>query len=236
MIPLQEIFQDLATGEFAELHISQNGITSQAWPGLVSLVNFGVLDLHTRLILRKRRVTVTPEANRTLYPIRSPHVGSFLSAPETPDDALDVSPIIRLLHVMDDTGRDWVLDQPVEENEPYLLRTEYDTFQVPVIKGPLPAHWIVTYQSTPKAITVEEGFDPQTVTVKLPPILKGALLNFMASRQHAAKVSMLSEGQPDPSQTYWTRYMTEVARLIQHPVLFAGWDATYHRFERNGWT
>ena len=87
MTTLQDIFDLLASGEFANMAIGRsvtNSITAENYPKIVNNMNLGLIELYKRFQLRKKEIYLYQQENVTEYYIRSDYV---TSANYTGDDA-----------------------------------------------------------------------------------------------------------------------------------------------------
>lgn len=238
MFYLQEIFDDLAYGEFANMAIGNSSfgsITPDKYPKVVSLINLGLLDLYTRFILKKKELTLYQKENKNIYYIRPEHLGYPLGGdPEIYiDDTAESVPdndIIKFLRAYDDSGNEIRIDNIKYPNDIFLL--EPDVIKM-IPADPLKILSIVYQASYPKII-VDQLFNPATYELYFPKFLKMALLAHVASRLFVGKTTKTTEGETNLGNTFQYRYETECNR-IETLNLTPEIDEVAEQFYSNGW-
>jgi len=239
MITLQEIFNDLAYGEFAGMAVSNQKlgtITADKYPKMVSLINAGLLDLYTRFNLRTKEFNLHQRADKTVYYLRPEHVGDPLGV--DPDIYLDgtvegglENDIIKITKAYDDLGYIIRINDARYPDDIFLV--EQDILKMKP-RDPLIIVSLV-YQASYPRIVITNDFDPAAIKLYFPSYLKRALMAFMAAQLYTGKTSSSVEGQRNISSSFLYRYEAECAR-IQSLTLDYEVQEDNNQFERNGWS
>lgn len=244
MKTLQDLFDTLATGEFANIAIGQSttaSITEAAYPKMVAHINLGLRELYKRFVLSKREIRLYQQPDVTTYILQPEYVEEpgFMdsehyieSDPYTPF----TGDIVRILEAYDEMGR------PVHINNPKFPE---DIFMMAVdrlkLAKPRPGRTLRTvsliYQAYHPKIEITETFDPTKVSLEYPDFIEQALLNFIASRLFKGKTSKGSEGVQQPYNTFGYQYEKD-CQAIQVLGLDLTGESDYlynHNFDEKGW-
>lgn len=238
MLYLQELFDDLAYGEFANMAVGKNQVTTidpDKYPRIVSLVNAGLLDLYTKFPMKEKILNLHQRTGVDTYYLRPDHVGD----PDGGDsdiyiDGTGVDPvngdIIKITSAYDDEGEDIRINDNRYPDD--IFTPEQDVIKI--TPGDTLKILSLVYKASYPRILIPEGFDPETLELNFPRFLKPALLAFMASRFFIGKTSQAAEGQPNLSNTFLYRYNTEL-EVIRNNSLAPHIDPEAAQFERAGW-
>jgi len=237
MFYLQELFDDLAHGELANVAIGQSQttlISPDKYPRVVSLVNSGILAIYTELPLKEKSFNIHQKEGITDYYLRSEHVGTIGADPQIYIDGSVVDPvngdIIQLISAEDEEGEILHInngnypDDIFTPQQDLVRMTLGDTLKVISFK----------YKATLPRIEVVEGFNPSTIVVEAPSFIKLALINFIASKYFVGKTSQAVEGQRSISDTFQYKYFQEIEQIKKN-FLAPEIDPGDERFEGNGW-
>ena len=244
MFYLQELFDDLAYGEFANMAISDpitGSITVDKYPKIVSYINAGLLDLYSRFRIKTKECLLYQRENKTTYYIRDEHLGDpFAGNPEIYiDGTVDDPPnndIIRFIEAYDnDANEVHINDARYPEDifipEPDVITLTPGNLCIP----PVPLKIIsLVYQAAYPKIVIDSSFDPGTYKLHFPSFLKLALTAYIASRLFVSKDSQAIEGQPRLSSTFLYRYEAECNKIKSLSLISEISDEA-EQFENNGW-
>jgi hypothetical protein len=237
MLYLQEIFNDLAYGEFADLAIS-NPLSGSSLPDhhpkLVSLLNAGLLALYSRFKIKEKEFDLYQREGKTRYLIRSAHLGDPNAGdPEIYlDGTIDDPPagdIIRFLEAFDEEGSEYHINDPKYPLEAFTPEPDI----IKMTPADPPKIISLVYQASYPKITIGEGFDPETYALYFPPILKRALLAHVASTVFVGKGTG-DNGKGGMSSIFYYRY-EQACLEIQKLGLLRDRDTESDRFDNNGW-
>ncbi len=239
MITLQEIFDNLATGELSGLSIgnSQAGSIVEAdYPKIVAHINLGLVDLYKRFPLRQGEIQLHQHADVTTYYLRSDHVADVDSMDEDfyieeVDDVPFLDDIIKVTEVTDSLGDDVGLN---DTNKPL---TGVFTPSFDIIKSvpyDPPEILSITYQAKYPKITISDPFDPEDVKLYIPDFIIEALMLYVAMRIYRGMNSRVAEGETNIGTTFFSMYETECQKLTALDV-FADVNDSGKQFVNNGW-
>jgi hypothetical protein len=238
MITLQDIFYDLSSGEFSNLKLGDHKLgdpDSEPDPRthrqLISAVNFGLTDLHTRFLLRAEEVYIQLHEEIATYDLDYRRAVSNTASLLTPKYITDTVAIpwndnlLKIEQVYDEEGNLLFLNDPEEDDSLYTPR--FDQVQVP---WPNDYNTIaVQYRADHPTIVWVDGLDPSTTYLTLPRGLREALCFFVAARVYAA----LSGDRPEAT-AYWQKYLERVG-VNKEEGLEVTPDLENNRFTDNGW-
>lgn len=238
MINLQDLFDDLAHGNFANMAVGRSQttlISPDQYPRIVSLVNAAILAVHTELPLKTKTLDIHQRTDITTYYLRSEHVGDPDSGdPEIYIDGTGVDPvdadIIQLVSAVDE--EDTLMHLNDLGYPEHLFTPQQDVVKMTI--GDILHVITFTYKATLPPIKVEAGFDPITVNIEAPAFIRAALANHIASRFFVGTNSQAVEGQQHTSATFQYQYYKEI-EIIRRNFLAPELDPGTGRFESNGW-
>lgn len=238
MIYLKELFDGLAYGKFANMAVGNSAsgsIKQEQYPRVVYLINNGLLDIYTRLVLKKKEFDLYQRTGKSIYYLRPDNVGNVNSGdPDvyidgTVDDPID-SDIIKLLQAFDSDGEEVYINNKRYPDDIFL--PEPDIIKIEP-RDPLEVISCVYQASYPK-IVIESGFDPATYKLNFPIFIQSALLAKVASEWFVGKASTAAEGQPTLNTTFVYEYEKEIAKIF-NKQLVPEEDEEPEQFEDNGW-
>lgn len=239
MFYLKKIFDELAFGQFSGLAVgnSPNGsISEEQYPKIISIMNSALLDIYTRLPLRKKEFDLYQRAGRETYYIRPDNVGDpnvgdpNIYIDGTEDKEID-GDIIKPIKAYNADGTEVFINKNQYPDD--IFMPQYDVI---TIKERTPLEVIsIVYQASYPEIVMSSDFDPAEYELNFPRFITPALLANMASRIFIGKTSNAGEGQPSMSNTFTYKYETEMARINQlNLVLETENEDT--QFDNGGWT
>lgn len=238
MINLQNLFDDLAHGELANMAVGRSQttlISPDKYPRIVSLVNAGILAIHTELSLKEKTLNIHQRLDITDYYLRADHVGDPNGGdPQIYIDGTGVDPvdgdIIQLISAEDDLGELVYLN---DGNYPdHLFTPQQDVVRMTI--GDTLKVITITYKATLPPIQVVEGFNPITINIEAPSFITAALTNHISARLFTGTASQAIEGQPHPNSTFQYRYYQEI-ESIKRNFLAPELNPGNERFEKDGW-
>jgi hypothetical protein len=242
---LQDLFDELATGEFSNLAIgnSINGsIEPDAYKKVVTQVNAGLRELYKRFLLKDKICYITRPTGTTNYFLRDVNVvASFGDAPtaETPitvsvesiTEKPTVSDLCRVIDVFGD-GIDETTVYLNDNRRPDGVFTHgHDHIS---IKNPLPVVLGVVYQAYYPRIILTELFDPETYNLYYPEYLSYALKCYVASELFTGKTSKATEGEAQIYNTFHGKF-EKACKLIEDRGFAEEVNTEDTKFEDGGW-
>lgn len=238
MLYLQEIFDDLAYGELANMAIgnsSVGSITPDKYPKIVSLINTGLNALYTRFCIKKKELVLYQRTGISTYYLRIDHLGDPRAGYEEQyiDELVEDPPdndIIKILEAYDDSGNEIAINQANRPND--IFMPAQDIIQIKP-RDPLIIIFLV-YQAAYPRIIIGEEFDPKNVALFFPRYLKEALLSFIAARLFVGKSSQITEGQQNPTNTFRYQYEIECNK-IEKGFLIPELQEEDNHFQNSGW-
>lgn len=216
---LQTFLDELSFDELSNLYISKNlpefGILTADHCRVISIMNSGLLDLYSRIILKEKEFNLYQRADRVFYPIRAMYMGD----PNAGDDQIFIDStgddppngdIIRWLEAFDAEGNEVFIDNP---GYPYdLFTSEYDTFKLVHQEGTDLRVISLVYQAAYPKIDYTEDIDLDSYELTFPPFITKALRLYIAAAMYAGKANRSTEKGSLSSQ-YLYQYETEVHKL-----------------------
>lgn len=226
MFTLQELFDDLAYGEFSQLAIAkghQGEIDYFNYPNVLSHINLGLSAIKVRFNLENRTTVLRLNDVDSRYYLRSSYIiGKGNGVDEYVEDDLGTGVMqIKSAQLMLKTGG--LVDITLNDlTVPSVIITtpEPDVLHVPrETRKYLRAHWdagvpmrlLIWYKALPQQLKLTPGyFNPDEITIDLPVVYKQALLYFIASRAYNP---VGFEGTMHTGNNYAIKYEQECQRL-----------------------
>jgi hypothetical protein len=214
---LQEIFDQLATGEFSQLSIggaAAGVIDATNWKSVVNHLNLGLTSLYSRFSLKEEQMAL---------PLLE-GVEGYALAPAG-DDLLKVMAVKTL------SGCDLPLNDASDETS--VMTPSQKKLRVPLdtMTRTKSNSLVVTYRAGLPRIVVDVGFDPATVEVELPVTHLLPLLYFVASRVNNP-IGMSNEFHAGNS--YWAKY-EKACMDLEDAGLEVDQGSQNTRLYRGGW-
>ena len=237
---LQDLFDTLATGEFASLSLANSvtgSIKEEAYPRIVRAINRSLLEVYKRFLLKKKKVYLVQQSGLYRYYLRTQYLGYSTSTGiqayllDHPDEIFQED-VIRILSIMDADDNEIALNP----SHPGLEQTYFRTSQFDALDLTTPDDnqiFMVTYQARYPKIEITETFDPDTFNLYYPPFIENILINHIASLLVKGKTTKASEGEGYASNTFAAKYEMACLKLIELGLA----EETYTqdiRFERKG--
>lgn len=219
---LQDIFDQLSTGEFSQLSIggAAAGVIDESnHRQVMNHITLGLTALYTRFNLKERRLTFPLQENADTY-------------------QLNVDDILKIERVLTDSDFEMVLNQ---EGDQYSCFTpSLHSIRVPqsVVsqKADLPEELktdglTICYRANHPKILATFLINPQNKAIELPHSHLEALLYFVASRVHNP-IGMSNEFHAGNS--YYAKYEA-VCLGLENKGMQVNQETHNHRLKRNGW-
>lgn len=219
---LQDLFDTLATGEFANLSLANSvtgSIKEEAYPRIVRAINRSLLEIYKRFLLKKKKVYLAQQTNVNRYYLRTQYLG-YLSATNAQaylldhEDDLFREDVLRILSIVDSEGTLIDINPPRPTAEQtYFKTTQFDSLDL--ITSEENQIFTITYQARYPKIKITETFDPDTLKLYYPPFIEDALINHVASLLVKGKTTKASEGEGYASNTFAAKYEMACLKLIE---------------------
>lgn len=237
---LQDLFDTLAMGEFANLALANSvtgSIKEESYPRIVKAINRGLLEIYKKFIIKKKKIIIVQQADLYRYYLRTDFMGygdytgieAYL-LDHSDEEFLD--DILRLLYIENANG-DFIDLNPIHpgNEQTYFKSIQYDTLDL--VTTASNQIFTVTYQAQYPKISIEDDFDPEAYRLYYPPFIEEALINYVASLLIKGKSTRASEGEGYASNTFAAKYELACLKLLQ-----SGLTEEVHeqdnRFEKRG--
>lgn len=235
---LEDVFIGLTTGELAQLDIGgreHDGILPDDYKKVIPHVQLGLRDLHTRLPLREREVTIQQYDNMSFYKLDNEYAitNTRQATDGTPKYIMDTptsrftNDIIRIEQVFDELGREIPLNKSEVENGAFT--PAYNVIQFPQAVGTNAVY--ITYRADHPPIFLGTT-DPSTVEIMIPDYLLQALLFFVASRMFHTVTGQDTLGI---AEMYRAKYLEEIALVEKHNTLRDNNPNYNYNIRNRGW-
>jgi hypothetical protein len=241
---LQDLFDTLAGGEFAQLSLANSvtgSIKEEAYPKIVNAINRSLREVYKKLLLKKKKILLYQQTGVSRYYLRADYLGdvgsmgSDMYIVEDEDDPF-TDDLIRILGIVTDDADGEEVDVPLNPTylvEALTIRTAaFDTLDL--ITTGTSQIFTIEYQATYPKILITEDFDPEVVYLYYPPFIEEALTNYIASLLVKGKVTKASEGEGYATNTFTYKYDKAIQKLIDLGLAESA-TPTDTRFENRGW-
>jgi len=237
---LQELFDNLASGEFSGLALANSvtgSIKEEAYPKVINAVNRGLTEIYKRFLLKKKKVFLVQQEGLTYYYLRTDYLGfsNFTSEDayllDHPAEEFQ-NDILRVLNITDE--EDNII--PLNPSRPHPNQTFFQASQFDILNlvtSNTGQTFTVEYQAKYPRITITETFDPETYQLYYPPFIEDILINYVASLLVKGKTTKASEGEGYASNTFAAKYEKACLKLIELGLAEESSSQDF-RFERKG--
>jgi hypothetical protein len=224
---LNDLIDQLNYGELKHVKL---GKETDDLPELLAHVHLGLIDLHTRFLLRTNDVIVQCYDHIETYTLDRRYAATNKLSPEPYKYIIDSefepfdNDVIRIEEVFNEGGETCFLN---DRSQPWSLYTPaYNQVQIPF------PHYtnsmVVHYRARPLKIGWQPGMDTGEVEVEIPEALVPALLLYVASR------ALPNTDQEGEKNTAFQKYLGAVAAAEKYGVDIKP-HPEYDRFDANGW-
>lgn len=235
-LTLEKMLNKLALGELsgssAVCDVTQGTLEEKYIPTVVSYLNDGLLELHSKFILRRKQVIILPAQGRDMYHICSDNaIKGDIAAISSEKYIIDsdenpfIDDLITVIDVFDQTGCEICMD---DREDPKSIHTvDYDTLQINTCwAGQLLP---VIYQ----AMHEELSHSTLDQRIRLMPFLRRALENYVAYRLFSSMNGAENLGK---SQDAFARYESicneaETKDLIRETFISTSTKLDMRQFE-----
>lgn len=234
---LQDIFDQLSSGEFSQLSIggaAQGVIDETNYAKVLGHINLGLVALYRRFNLKEGQLVLRLQANQTTYKLNSAYAVNARRSTEPVRYIIDTvdepfsDDIIKVERVLDEQG----VSLPLNDASDPTSVTTPSTKALFVPEDIDLQDLTVVYRAMHPKITVGLGyFDPTRVEVQLPDTHLAALLYYVASRVNNP-IGVVNEFHA--GNTYAAKYEAECAEL-EGKGLQVDLTPTNTRAQRGGW-
>ncbi len=237
---LQDLLDNLATGEFANLSLANSTVGSikeEAYPRIIRAINRSLLEIYKRFLLKEKKVYLVQQVGLYRYYLRTQYLGysgatTIQAYLLDHTDELFQEDVIRILNITDSDGFYVDINPPHPGIEQTYFRTpQFDTLDLTTTETE--NTFTVSYQASYPKIVITEEFDPETLKLYYPPFIEDALCNHVASLLVKGKTTKASEGEGYASNTFAAKYEMACLKLVELGLV----EEVYfqnNRFERNG--
>jgi len=232
---LSELFMYLAYGELSQMAIGTNnhgGIDESDYPTLISHINLGLTNLHSRLPLKQSQVIIALQSDQTLYPLVSNYAvnsdsvqqGKFIldSAAEPFNDD-----VLKIEEVFAEDGTPYPLNDSNNDNS--LFIPSFNTLQVPDPKSG--TYLAVIYRANHAKLPAKRGIDISALEIDIPAVLVEPLLTFVVGRVVGAGNSQTSIQE---AAAYQQKYEIQLQDVRNSGALALDRPSNA-RMRNNGW-
>lgn len=208
---LQEIFDDLGTGEFNNVGVSDNSdvIKPDQYPKLIRHINLALSDLFSRFNLKSKEEVVELDPTVSMY-----------SLDHLPD-------LLAITNVFDDYGNRLLMNEMTDDTC-QVFTPSYNTLQVADVDS---SNLYVIYKAKHPKLDDQGGPNQE---LELPPQFKQALLCYVGYRLH---YNRLKDGSAEIGADMKNRYEMECKQLegwgLTNSDSVGAKSQT--RFETEGW-
>ncbi len=238
MVTLQDIFDELETGELSQFAFSGDldapmGIDVENYPTLIRHTNRALMNLFTRFCLKEKEVAIDTFDEISFYVLDYKYAQSNVDSTEptkwiadTPEQPF-MDDIIRIQEVYDENGKALPMNDIHDEYSVFL--PNYKTLQVPY-----PANdetLFVTYRAKHPVIDVNST-DLSLIEVDIPDYCIEPLLTYIAYRVYSASADQIQQGI---AASMYAKYDLQCKELEDKNVLHNTPNDTNIKLEKGGW-
>ena len=232
---LSDIFMYLAYGELSQMAIGTNnrgGIDESDYPTLISHINLGLTNLHSRLPLKQSQVIIAQQSDRVLYPLTPIYAINSTSAESNKfilDSATEpfINNVLKIEEVYTENNILLPLNDSAKDNS--LFTPSFNTLQVPTPEANKVL--AVLYRANHAQLPAKRGVDISTIELDIPAVLIELLLTFVVGRVAAAGNNQTSIQE---AAAYQQKYELQVQQIIQSGALSVDRPSNL-RMRSNGW-
>jgi hypothetical protein len=237
---LQDLFDTLAMGEFANLALANSvtgSIKEESYPRIVKAINRGLLEIYKKFIIKKKKVIIVQQADLDRYYLRTDYIGYSGSTGIEAyvldhSDEIFLNDILRLLYIQD-ANKNFIDINPPHpgKEQTYFKSAHYDTLDLVTIDSD--QAFTITYQAQYPKICITDSFDPENYKLYYPPFIEEALINYVASLLIKGKNTKASEGEGYASNTFAAKYELACLKILQAGLTEEVYEQD-NRFEKRG--
>ena len=232
---LSELFMYLAYGELSQMALGTNnrgGIDESDYPTLISHINLGLTNLHSRLPLKQSQVIIAQQSDRTLYPLTSAYAINSSSA-EKKKFILDSAAapfkddVLKIEEVYTESNTPLPLNDSAKDNS--VFTPSFNTLQLP---SPVSNEVLaVLYRAGHPLLPAKRGIDISAIEVNIPAVHVEPLLTYVVARVAA---SGNNQNSIQEAAAYQQKFELQVQQIIQSGALSVDRPSNL-RMRNNGW-
>ena len=233
---LQELFKELALAELSNLALADGGdISIQKRPQIALYTNGGLLELHTRFLLKEKDLLIEMQEAVTNYHLLKKYAYSHYDSENLPQDCcipyiIDMGreqfqeDVIKILSVYSSTG----CKLPLNDLEKFdsVFTPQSTVLQVPF---PIPGYSLsVEYQAMHPKLRHDE-LDSE---IELPEVLYRPLRSYIAGQVF---MHMNTQENTAKGQEHMLTFESSCQEVIDRDLVSSSSSTTNVRFEKRGW-
>ena len=232
---LSDLFMYLAYGELSQMAIGTNnagGIDESDYPTLISHINLGLTNLHSRLPLKQSQALILQQSDRQVYPLTPIYATNSTSAEKGKfilDSALEpfANDVLKIEEVYTESNIVMPLNDSAKEDS--VFTPLFNTLQVP---NPQSNKILaVLYRANHAQLPAQRGLDISNVEVNIPAVLIEPLLTFVVGRVAAAGNNAENIQK---AVAYQQKYEVQLQQIMHSGGLSVESPSNL-RIRRNGW-
>ena len=232
---LSDLFMYLAYGELSQMAIGTNnagGIDESDYPTLISHINLGLTNLHSRFPLKQSQALILQQSDRQVYPLTPIYATNSTSAEKSKfilDSALEpfANDVLKIEEVYTESNTLMPLNDLAKEDS--FFTPLFNTLQVP---NPQANKILaVLYRANHAQLPAQRGLDISNVEVNIPAVLIEPLLTFVVARVASAGNNA---DNIQKAAAYQQKYEVQLQQIINSGGLSV--ESTSNlRIRSNGW-
>jgi hypothetical protein len=249
MITLQDLFDELAYGELANVKMGNSvagTIVEGDYPRVVSAINAALRKIYQRVNLRQKTINLHQQSGVTRYFLRPDYTvagGAYDSThywEVSVDDPFE-DDLIKVIRIFDGAGKQVQLNDAAYPAD--IFTPEFDVIEIAEPDGSITNAdgntrtaldiFPVTYQAYYPTIVLTQSLDPLTYKLHIPDYILDALLIYATYKLFRKPIKRI-KGETQPSDTLLLEFENAV-RTIEKEKLAP--EENYERdpFTENGW-
>jgi len=240
MIILQDLFNTLATGVYANTSFRDNDnlLKEEHYGKVVNSINLGIVEIYKRFKFLENELSLHITPLTTNYYLRPSRVAALLNIDEnqyvessTVDGFLN---IVKVTSVYDSNGVELKLNNTSSylSELPTVIELAPDILKITNFL--LPQILSVVYQSYPNKITENDYVDPMSYELNIPEVIIDPLVSYIAAQTFKPTGANNSTANADKSASYEQQYELACQKLSMYGLSVQ--DSTDREtFDSNGW-
>lgn len=230
---LSEFFKYLAYGELSQLYVgsgNQGEMPTEDFPKMISHINLGLTQIHTRLPIRHNEVFIVANGGEQRYRLHSDHLVDNAKSSQVKylehGATRFTDNVLKVEQLFNYQGEELPLNDENNKESAFTPRT--DTIMFP---EPLAETISVLYRADHPHFPLKAGIDTDAHIIDIPSVCMEPLLNYVTARVLGSRSS--GEGVNQGSA-----YMMKFEQQLQQLELSGLWQKetpTNLRLEQNGW-
>lgn len=233
---LNQLFTDLALGELSNLSMAENNtIIPAKRPQIVTHANAGLLELHSKFVLKEKDMIIEMREGVTNYHLLKRYAMSQYDETNPPDRwnlpyIIDTvgepfpEDVLKILSVYNSFGQKMPLNDL--EDPMSVFNPQSTVLQVPF---PIPGQALtLEYQARHEIL---DHCDCEAEII-LPEVLRGALRSYIASKVY---MHMNTQENTAKGQEHSINFETACVDVVEKDLVSSSSSTTNVRFHKRGW-